>query len=447
MSLAIVGGDVVTEDGVVRADVLTDGGVITAVGANLVRPEETVDAAGCYVLPGGVDPHCHLIDDLAASSRAAARGGTTTALSFSLPLDGEHPADALSRARGLVERGESVIDVGLHAMCYRPNLLVEKDIERLADLGADAVKVFLAYPELGIMASGDGLYRTMRAASRVGLPVQVHCEDGELIEALVEEAADRGDQGPGVFAAVRPPQLEDVAVHRALTIASLAAADCYITHLSSAGALRHVRFARRGKGTRRVSAEACVHHILLDAAEYRGPAAADLLVAPPLRSQDHVDAVRAAVSDGTIDAVGSDHAQRRTAVDQRLCPGGGEHYGIAGIGARMPLMLSWGIGQGIPIERLAYVLATGPARAFGHAPRKGEISVGSDADLVLWDPNEDWTVETDSFDDGTNSSPYVGRRVHGRVRSVFLRGRCLVRDADLYSLTPGRLSMPARPRS
>jgi len=444
MTVAFVGGDVVTPSGVLRADVLVDNGVIAAIGAGLPPTEHIVDATGQYVLPGGVDPHCHLMQGLASASRAAALGGTTTALSFSLPIEDENPAEALLRARGLVEAGESIIDIGLHAMCYRPNDLTEHDVQRLAELGADAVKVFLAYPELGIMATGDGLYRTMRAAARAGLPVQVHCEDGELIEALVEEAAAQGLTGPEVFAAVRPPEVEDIAVNRVLAIAALAEADCYITHLSSAGAVELVRRARAGDSKRTVSTEACVHHILLDAEQYRGPAAEDLLVAPPLRGQRHVEAVRAAVLDGTIDGVGSDHAQHRTDVDERLCPHGGSHYGIAGIGARLPLMLSWGLDNGVPIERMAYVLATGPARAFGHAPAKGQISVGSDADLVLWDPEPEWTVQADSFDDGTDSSPYLGRRVRGRINSVFLRGHCLVADGALRTHEAGRLTYPGR---
>jgi len=444
VTLSITGGTIVTPAGVVRADVLVDAGRIVAIGTNLPAASETLDASGSYVLPGGVDPHCHLIDDLAGSSRAAALGGTTTALSFSLPRQDEHATAAFARARDLVEAGESVIDIGLHAMCYQPNTLHDKDLEQLATSGADAVKVFLAYPELGIMATGDGLFRTMRAAAKVGLPVQVHCEDGELIEALVEEAAAGGKTGPQTFASVRPPQLEDVAVYRALTIAALAEADCYITHLSSAGAVEHVRRARAVPSARRVLTEACVHHILLDVAQYAGTAAEDLQVAPPLRAQEHVDAVREALRDGTIDTVGSDHAQHRTPVDERLCPQGGSHYGIAGIGARVPLMLSWGKEQGIPIERLAHVLATGPARAFGHSPRKGQLSVGSDADLMVWDPEGSWVVDAGSFHDGTGSSPYVGRQVRGRITAVFLRGRCLARGGELMCPAPGRLSIPER---
>ena len=437
--MVVTGGRVVTATGVLSADVAVTGGVISAIGPDLATDAVVVDATGCYVLPGGVDPHCHLMPDLPAASRAAALGGTTTALSFSLPADGEDTIAAFRRARHQVAAGEAVIDIGLHAMCYQPGRLTADDVAVLADLGADAVKVFLAYPELGIMATGDSLYRIMRAARAVGLPVQVHCEDGELVDALVTQAGTEHQHGPVTFAEVRPPVLEEVAVHRALAVAELTGARIYITHLSSASALGHVRAARRA-GNTRISAEACLHHLLLTMDEYAGPAAADLLVAPPLRGKEHVDSLREALRDGTVDTVGSDHSQRRTDVDARICPCGEQQYGIAGIGARMPLLLSWGTEQGIPIERLAHVLATGPADAFGYGPAKGRIEIGSDADLVIWDPTPEWIVAADSFEDGTGTSPYQGRTVRGRMRFVILRGRMLARDGKLAGMPQaGRL--------
>jgi dihydropyrimidinase len=449
VEMVIRRGRVVTPTGVLETDVAVSAGTIAAIGPDAgasVPGAREVDARGCYVLPGGVDPHCHLMSGLGPSSRAAALGGTTTALSFSLPEDGEDTLSAFRRARALVTSGVSAIDVGLHAMCYQPNVLTAADLEQLAELGADAVKVFLAYPELGIMATGDGLHRVMTAAARLGLPVQVHCEDGELIEALVEDASSLRLTGARTFAEVRPPVLEEVAVRRALAIAELTGSRLYVTHLSSADAIGHIRRARAA-GQQGISAEACLHHLLLSVEEYAGPAADQLLVAPPLREEEHVEAVGAALRDGTLDTVGSDHSQQRTVVDERICPCGDAQYGIAGIGARMPLLLSWGMENGIPIERLAHVLSTGPADAFGYGPRKGRIAVGSDADLVVWDPARHWTVEADSFRDGTGTSPYLNRKVQGWIRFVSLRGRVLVDEGRLNtSEEPGRLLAPARNR-
>lgn len=437
-------GRIVTADGVVHGDLRIDDGRITQVGGSVRQApsDEVVDAAGCYVLPGGVDPHCHVIADVAGATRAAALGGTTTILSFTSPSGDEPPGPALRRARRLVADSGVMVDVGLHAACYRPNALTLEDVEEVARLGGDAIKIFMAYPELGIMASGGALFRTMSYAARVGLPVQVHCEDGELIEALVEEAAAAGRRDVLTFAEVRPPAAEDLAVIRALTIARLAGASCYLPHLSSAGAVEAVRRARATSGgeTRAaVTAEVCLHHALLDDDEYRRAGGEDFLVAPPLRSPTQRAAIGCALLDGTIDALGSDHSQARTPVDGRISPSPASQYGIPGIGVRLPLFLSWGAQQGIRIERLSYLLSTGPARAFGYRT-KGHLSVGTDGDVVVWDPTGTWTVAADSFPDGTGCAPYAGREITGRIRFVSSRGRPLVRDGELVAREPrGRI--------
>lgn len=437
------GGRVVTPAGVRRVDIAVVGDRIAGVGASIDQHVDFVlDVDGLFVLPGGVDPHCHLVADFASSTMAAVLGGTTTALSFSLPEDGEDTVSAFRRAQALIEQGLPVIDVGLHAMCYQPNQLTPAEVGELAERGADAVKVFLAYAELGIMATGGGLYRTMRAATSAGLPVQVHCEDGEMVEALVEEASSELRSGAQTFAGVRPPVLEAVAVRRALGIAELAGSRVYVTHLSSREAIGHVRDAR-SKGRTDITAEACLHHLLLSEQEYVGPAAKDLLVAPPLRAVEHVTAVRDALRDGTLDTVGSDHSQERTKVDTRISPCADAHYGIPGIGARFPLLLSWGAAHGVGIERLVQVLSTGPADAFGYH-NKGRIVAGADADLVLWDPAEEWVVDEQSFADGTGISPYAGIRVRGAIRSVWARGRQLVRDGKFTGSGQPRQLTPRR---
>jgi dihydropyrimidinase len=444
VKLAVRGGLVTTPNGTRCADIaISDGRIVGIEEPGTVSAVRVVDADGLHVLPGGVDPHCHLMAGLTASTRAAALGGTTTALSFSLPESGEATVSAFERARDLVAQGLAAVDIGLHAMSYRPNELSAADMAELARLGADAVKVFLAYPELGIMATGDGLYRTMLGAKAVGLPVQVHCEDGEMVEALVEEAWADGRSGPRTFGRVRPPVLEEVAVHRALGISRLVGGHVYVTHLSSREAIDHVR-AARAAGETGVTAEACLHHLLFTEDEYDGPRADTLLVAPPLRAADHVAAVCEALRDGTLDTVGSDHSQERTEVDRRISPCGDAHYGIPGIGARLPLMLSWGLENGIPLERLVQVLCTGPADAFGHR-RKGRILPGADADLVLWDPAENWVADETSFADDTGISPYAGTVVRGLIRSVWMRGHELVHEGEFTgSGGPGWQVIPER---
>src|SRR6266567_1565202 len=240
---AVTGGIVVTPHGERRADVLITGGRVAAIGEAGSAPGQRVDAAGCYVLPGGVDPHCHLMPDVRRATAAAAR-----------------------RA------------------------------------GAAAIKIFLAYAELGIQCSTRRLFELMCAARQHDLLVQVHCENGALIDALTASALAAGRAGARVYAGTRPPEVEEEAVARVLAVAALTGAACYLVHLSSAGALDQVRLAR-SRDRPAVLAEACPHHLLLDDSRYAGADAARYLVAPPLRPAVHLAALWQAVADGTVDAV------------------------------------------------------------------------------------------------------------------------------------------------
>jgi dihydropyrimidinase len=435
---AVTGGTVVTPAGLRRADVLIRDGKVAAVADAGSAVDAAVDAAGCYVLPGGVDPHCHLMSQVALATAAAARGGTTTALSFTNPEPGEGDLESLLRRREQLGRGDAAVDVGLHAMLYDPARAALADLVEARRAGAAAVKVFLAYPELGIMFSTRRLHRLMSDAREAGLVVQVHCENGPLIEELVDGAVRAGHRGEHVFAGTRPPEVEEEAVARTLAVASLTGARCYLVHLSTAGALDQVRLARR-RGRPEVFAEVCLHHLLLDASRYDRPDAGRFLVCPPLRARNHVEALWAGVADGTVDGIGSDHCQTRSVVlDDIAEPGASYEYGIAGIGARLPLLLSEGLRRGLPLERLVRLASENPARAFGHYPRKGALAPGSDADVVVFDPAGETVVRDEAFDDGTGATVYAGQRVRGRVRAVLLRGRLIMSDGELAPQRYGR---------
>jgi len=414
------------------ADVVIEDGRIAA----LARPGPApagpgrIDATGCFVLPGGVDPHCHIMADVAAATRAAALGGTTTVLSFTNPGPGEEAAGCFLRRReqlagGQLAGGRPAVDVGLHAVLYRPDEVA--DLAALRAAGASGIKVFLAYSELGIMWSTRGLFELMTAAARHGQVVGVHCEEGDLIDGLAAEAVATGRTGVRVFARSRPPEAEAAAVARVLATARITGATCYLVHLSCAEALDQVRLARR-RGSPGLHAEVCLHHLLLDDRCYLRDDAERFLVCPPLRPPGHPEALWQALADGTLDMVGSDHCQERSRTIGEFAPDGrGYRYGIAGLGPRLPLLLSRGLARGLPIERLAEVACANPARAFGHYPRKGAIAPGSDADLVIWDPAAQTSITADTFDDGTGDCVYAGERLAGMVRDVLLGGRVLVR--------------------
>ncbi len=433
--IAVTGGTVVTPSGTRQADVLvsagrvlsvTEPGAVGAAGAG--GAAEVIEAAGCLVLPGGVDPHSHILGDVTSATRAAAMGGTTTVLTFTNPETGESATDCLVRRAEELSSTAMAVDVGLHAMLYEPDRVSLAELKALGEQGAAGVKLFLAYSELGIMWSPTGLFELMAMAADLGQVVQVHCEQGELIDSLVTAVLELGATGPRLFASTRPPESEAVSVALVLGTAALTGARCYLVHLSSSDAIEQVRLRRRCGGPE-FYAEACLHHLLLDDSHYLEEDAERYLVAPPLRPPQHQLALWDAVADGTLDAVGSDHSQDRSRTIGELAPdGNGYTYGLAGIGARLPLLMSSGLERGIPVERLVELASTGPARAFGLYPRKGAIAPGSDGDLVVFEPGARTTLAADTFDDGTGDSVYTGMSLSGQVRDVLLRGRPIVRD-------------------
>jgi dihydropyrimidinase len=412
MTMRIFGGLVVTVHGVREADVVVADGRIDAI--EYPSAEGDLDARGCVVVPGGVDPHAHPLADIVAATEAAARGGTTTALAFTAPRPGESPAQAFARARD-EDVPRAVVDVALHAAIWEPDRLDRAALEELARAGGRGVKLYLAFPELGMLPSDRTLYETLRDAPRLGLLVQVHCESSGPIEALVDEAIAAGRVDARAFADTRPPLVEEEGVARTLYYARLADAPVYLVHLTARGSLELVREARRRGQT--VWAEACTHHLLLDESCYARADAERFVVVPPLRSRDDVEALWEAVADGTLDSIGSDHASSLYRPD--FPPGDFRSlpYGFQGIGVRVPLVFSEGTRRDVPLARLADLLAGGPARAFGLVPHKGAIIPSADADLVVWDPARRWTIR--------DGSAFDGLEVSGEVRSVLLRGRAV----------------------
>jgi dihydropyrimidinase len=434
---AVVGGAIVTPGGVVRSDLIIEDGKVAAIGPCPPGAVARFAATGCYVLPGGVDPHTHLMSAPSLAAAAAARGGTTTAISFTSPRPGESDLECLLRSRDELTDRQIAIDIGLHAALYDPDQFSAADLAAARRAGAAAVKVFLAYPELEIMCSDARLAELMSLTRRLGMVIAVHCENARLIadrEAQAAAGAAAGS-GPRTFAGTRPPEAEDEAVGRVLAAASDTGATCYLVHLSTAGALRHVRQARES-GRAGVHAEVCLHHLLLDSAHYDRPDGGRYLVCPPLRSGGDVEALWAGLADGTISAVGSDHCQAKTPTGAWLT-GRQLAYGLAGIGPRLPLLLSEATARGLTIAQVARLAAENPARAFGHYPRKGALLPGSDADVVIFDPAGESVVPADGFGDGTGDSVYAGLAMQGRIRSVLLRGRLIVAEDEPVGHDPG----------
>lgn len=441
--LEIAGGRIVTPDGVVEADLRVRGGRVAAIEPWAAgRSREAFDARGCFVLPGGVDPHTHALTNLPAVARSAAHGGTTTLQTFTLPRPGEAPLAAFRRARVIAE---SAVDVAVHGSYFDPTGVSPGLLAELSELGACGVQIFLAFPELGLMFDDGQLYRILRDAARVGVPVQVQCENGALVAALTAELIAAGTTSPRDYPRSRPGAVEDEAVARTIAIAALAGAPAYLVHLSTGIAIAMARAVKANGAP--ITVEVCTHHLLLDDEVYERPDAETFIVGPPLRPRADVEALWSAIADGTIDTVGSDHSQLGNPRSRDRPSFLDADMGLPGIELRVPLVLSEGLRRGLPLTRLVDVLASGPARAFGLYPRKGALAVGSDADIIVWDPRARATVAAADLHDGLGRTPYAGMSIDGRLQLTVLSGNVVVRGGELVAgATGGSFVAPERSR-
>jgi dihydropyrimidinase len=445
-SLLIRGGTVVTAGGSRIADVAVDGGRIATIEPDLsglaAGADEVIDATGLLVLPGVVDVHTHTRvasdaepDRFFQDSVAAAFGGTTTFLSFNNPGTGSSPAAERSLLTGVREwraatDSDSAIDIGLSLAvsghCDDPLAELPATIEA----GVATSKAFMVFD---FRLPDARLFDAMGVMSRHGGMLQVHCEDPVLLDAAVSAALARGDVAPRYHATTRPSYVEAVATARALAFARMADAPVHIVHLSSAAALDEVRRAKAA-GVR-VSAETCPHYLVLTEERYDDPdpvSCACFVISPPLRSPADRDALWAGLADGSLDLVATDHVADRKWVEKAEA-GTGVSFdqisnGAPGIETLLAIVYSEGVAKGrITLERMVDLLASTPAQRFGLAT-KGALEVGRDADVVLFDPAARRTIRAADLHHTSDYTPYEGIEVSGAVRSVFVRGRPIIRD-------------------
>ena len=445
--LLVRGGTVVTVEGSRRADVLVRGERIEAVEADLSaaaadRDVEVVDAAGLLVLPGAVDVHTHTRvatdaepDRFFRDSVAAAFGGTTTFLAFNNPGTGSSPAAERSLLTGLREfRAATERD---SAIDYAPSLAISGRMERLleelpaiVDAGVPTAKAFMVFD---FRLDDRRLFEAMRILGDRGGMLQVHCEDPVLVDAAVAGALGRGDTAPRFHATTRSTEAEAIATDRVMAFARASGAPVHVVHLSSAAALAGVR-AAKASGVR-AHAETCPHYLALTEARYDDPdpaIVAGSMISPPLRSPADRDALWAGLASGDLDLLATDHVPDRMDREKAEALSGVPFDRVSNGAPGIETLLAIGHGVGVrgghlTIERLVDVLATTPARLFGLA-RKGAIEVGRDADLVLFDPTARRTIRAADLHHTSDYTPYEGLAVAGAVRSVFLRGRAVIRD-------------------
>src|ERR1700722_11480386 len=452
MATLIKNGTVVNADGQSKADVLFAGETIQKVGPDLpVDGHTVIDAAGLLVMPGGVDVHTHLdmpfggtvsADDYRTGTIAAAVGGTTTVIDFVLQSRDHTMAEALETWLGKSD-GKACIDFGLHMAVtdLGPGDGSQglAEMETMVSKGISSFKLFMAYPN--VLMIDDGLmYKVMHKAGTLNALCCVHAENGHVIDVVVSRMIAEGKTAPHFHAHSRSAKAEAEATHRAIHIGDMAGCAVYIVHLSNEDALRELKHAHQ-RGLHAL-AETCPQYLVLSLEEQMPGKSWDeakYVFTPPLRQKHHQPALWKALEDGTLAVVSTDHCPFRFADQKSLgkddftkIPNGGP-----GIENRLQLVWQFGVNSGaLTAERFVELCCTAPARIFG-MPQKGAIATGKDADVLLWDPNAQYTISAATQTMATDYSMFEGWKVSGNARHVFCRGDWLVKDGQWIGQTGG----------
>lgn len=451
----IKGGTVVTAIDQMDADVLVeDGKVVALLGReHTVDADETVDASGKLVIPGGIDVHTHMempfggtfsADTFETGTRAAAWGGTTTIVDFAIQTVGESAMEGWEKWMEKA-RDNCAIDYGFHIITGDINDQTIKEMELLVREGVTSFKMFMAYP--GVFYSDDGqILRAMQKAAEDGATIAMHAENGIAIDVLVEQALDRGDTDPIHHGMVRRSVLEGEATHRAIKLAQVAGAQLYIVHLSAQEALDEVIRAR-DEGLN-VWAETCPQYLFLSLENLgNGFDGAKYVCSPPLRDRDagHQERLWQGLRTNDLQIVSTDHCpfcmgdHHTFGTQKQLGQGDFSKIpnGMPGVEPRMNLMYHGGVAEErISLNRFVEITATTPAKMFGMYPKKGTIAVGADADIVVFDPNASQTISVDTHHMDVDYSAYEGWEVQGKVDTVMSKGKVIIAD-DAYHGSPG----------
>jgi dihydropyrimidinase len=451
MSTTLIrGGRVITATDDYLADVLLQDGIVHAIARDMaVGPDvKVVDASGLYVLPGGVDTHVHLenvigptitCDTFASGTKAAAFGGTTTVVDFALQTAADSPLEAIARAQRSAEP-QVCIDYSLHCIVTRVDAQVLADVKHaMRHEGVTSFKMFMAYP--GVMMADDAaIFQMLRQVGADGGMVALHAENGTVIDLLIKEALAAGHTAPRYHAMTRPALMEGEATHRGIRLAELAEAPIYFVHVSSNQALKHI-VAARDEGIP-VFAETCPHYLLFDDSVYDSDdfEIAKYVMTRPLRSTDDQNHLWRALRYDDLQVIATDHCpfcmkeghlgyrlqKQRGKDDFSLIPNG-----APGIETRLVSLYDIGVTQGrLSLNRFVQLTSTTPAKLFGLFPKKGTIAIGSDADVVLFNPNATQTIHAEHLHSQCDYTLLEGRTLQGRVEKVFLRGELIVDGAE-----------------
>ncbi len=447
----IRGGTIATASDTFTADIGITGGKVVALAAGLEGAKEVIDATGKYVLPGGIDSHVHIsqpsgpgivmADDFESCTRSAAFGGNTTVLPFCLQESGTSLRQAVNAYHKLAE-GKCHVDVSFHLIISDPSeQVLGQELPALVKDGYTSFKVFMTYD--GLALTDLQIMETMAVAKETGALVMIHAENYDMIRFLTAKLEKQGDTAPFFHAKSRPIAVEREATHRAITLAELSEVPLVVVHVSNREAMEEIRRAQ-AKGLK-IKAETCPQYLVLTEDDLKGlnMEGAKYVCSPPPRDKESQAACWEGLQTGVFTLFSSDHCPFRYDDTQgKLAPKGRTSFrwvpnGIPGVAARLPILFSEGVSKGrIDINTFVAVTATNHAKTYGLYPQKGTIAVGSDADIVLWDPKKTMTIANENQHHGADYTPYEGIAVEGWPVLTMVRGKTVVKDGALVAGKP-----------
>jgi dihydropyrimidinase len=441
MSILVKNGTIVTSKKISSRDILISEGRVNRIGVDIETSaaDKVIDATGHFVFPGGIDPHVHMhlpgpagfsADDFYTGSRAALFGGTTTLLDFVTPQRGQSLTEALQNR--MEEAKVAMTDYSFHVSPVEWRNTTAQEIRECSEAGVSSFKVYMAYKDT-IGLSDNDLFNVMKAVGKAGRMVTVHCEDGDGIEKLRNQYFREHHTGAEFHPLSRPPEMEAATVEKAIRIANKAGCPLYIVHVSSGQSLKYIQLAQ--EAGQKVYSETCPQYLLLDDSRYRGDfaSAAPFVMSPPLRKKEDNAALWDAISAGIIHTIGTDHcpfnmSQKKTGSgDFRKIPNG-----AGGVEHRLALLYTYGmLAKRVSIHRMVDLFSTAPAKIFGLYPSKGEILEGSEADLVIWDPEPERTISVKSHHQHCDNNIYEGIKTKGKANWVIAGGRVVIENGKL----------------
>ncbi len=436
MSILIKNGRVITATDDYVADVYIEGEIIKAIGANLkIQADQEIDAKGKLVMPGGIDPHVHLdmpfmgtysSDNYETGTRAALFGGTTTVIDFILQTQGKSLQSALQEWKGRSDNN-AVGDYSFHMAVTDFNEETKKEIQHFIEVeGITSFKTFMAYKG-ALMIDDRQMVGLMQEVKKHGGLINVHATNGDMIDFLIAKHKSEGKLSPLYHYLSQPEVTEAEASSRFADLADYTGCPGYIVHLTCEGALNAVRFATRRN--QHVFVETCIQYLILDASLYeQNFEGAKWVMSPPLREKKDQETLWAGLNQGLVNVVATDHCPFMW--EQKLM--GKDDFskipnGHPAIENRMELLFSEGVNKGrITLNKYVEVASTNAAKIFGMFPKKGTIAIGSDADIVIFDPNEKHTLSAKTHHMNVDYSGYEGWEVKGKVKTVLLRGQVVI---------------------